>query len=193
VESCCIFGDQCLSNGVCQILPTENNRQNVSYYGAVPLSTFFMVEPSNFPKSLILSSTEPSTAQAQYIPTQWEYQQLNLVPSRRHSCLTRVSPQFPVLRSAESPIALRGRAFPHLRLRQLLAIITGSASDKIAVGVGLGIGIPSLIVACVSAYFGYLPTTPKFGLRSIVDIVDEAMPCSIWDSGTAVGYEFRDR
>jgi hypothetical protein len=34
VESCCIFGDQCLSNGVCQILPVANNGQNVSYYGA---------------------------------------------------------------------------------------------------------------------------------------------------------------
>ena len=34
VESCCIIGDQCLSNGVCQILPVANSGQDPLYYGA---------------------------------------------------------------------------------------------------------------------------------------------------------------
>ncbi|KAF4635748.1 hypothetical protein G7Y89_g2341 [Cudoniella acicularis] len=123
VESCCIIGDQCLSNGVCQILPvfTNDKGQQPLYYGAYctdptfsspecaancavrymaycgsnnlwqcgdtdrtqPIScnlsattntassTFFMIEPSKLAKGSVLPSTEPTTTESQYIPTQW--------------------------------------------------------------------------------------------------------------------------
>lgn len=34
VESCCILGDRCLSNGVCQILPVADDGASPLYYGS---------------------------------------------------------------------------------------------------------------------------------------------------------------
>lgn len=34
VESCCIVGDRCLSNGVCQVLPVADNGAKPLYYGS---------------------------------------------------------------------------------------------------------------------------------------------------------------
>lgn len=122
-------------------------------------STFFMIEPSKLNKGLILPSTEPSTTQAQYIPTQWG---VPISQSSSSSTLLRLSTSF-FTSSTSAPSTSTNNpssTIPSSTPSSTTASeSTGlSQSDKIAIGVGLGIGIPSIIVGCLCAYFGYLPT-----------------------------------
>lgn len=122
-------------------------------------STFFMIEPSKLAKGSILPSTEPSTTHAQYIPTQWgvprAQSSISSTPLAFSSSFSTISTSLPST-SVNNPSRTSLSSSPS---STTVGDNNGlSQSDKIALGVGLGIGVPTILIGCLCAYFGYLPT-----------------------------------
>jgi len=215
VESCCIIGDQCLSNGVCQILPVANNGQDPLYYGAYctdptfsspecaancgefscnllinkvankckavkymaycgyndswqcgdtdrtnPIScntsdattsdssTFFMIEPTKLAKGLILPSTEPSTTQTQFIPTQWGKPEAAISATS-----VTVSPS--MTSSITSPSISSGSTKGPLPSSNSTSSSSSSSGSGLSAGADTGIAIAGLVVAIVGVWIAW--------------------------------------
>ncbi|KAE9382010.1 hypothetical protein N431DRAFT_321278 [Stipitochalara longipes BDJ] len=199
VESCCIIGDQCLSNGVCQILPVANNGQDPLYYGAYctdptfsspecaancavkymaycgyndiwqcgntdrknPIScntsdittsdssTFFMIEPTKLAKGSILPSTEPTTAQTQYIPTQWGKPEATTLPT---SIIASSSMTSTIILPSITSVSTT-RSFSS----SPVSSPSGSSSSGLSAGddAGIAIGIITLVVTIVGVWIAW--------------------------------------
>jgi hypothetical protein len=106
-------------------------------------STFFMIEPTKLAKGPILASTEPTTTQSQYIPTQWGKPEAAISATFMTSTTT-------------SPSTISVSTTTPLPSPSPTNSSSSSSGNGLSLGadIGIGLGVGSFIVGSVGAYYG---------------------------------------
>ena len=124
---------------------------NLSHTTTSDSSTFFMIEPTKLAKGSILQSTEPTTTQTQFIPTQWGKPEAATSATSAISLIVSQSMTSTTTSSSITSVS----TMTQLPSSSATSNPSSSSSGGLPAGADAGIAIAGLIVAIATLWVAW--------------------------------------